>query len=157
MITIEGFQSMMKPRILIADDHPVVLDALRELLDDIAVVVGVVTDGQPLVEAAQRLEPDIIFVDISMPKMNGLDAVRALQVCVPQCKVIVLTVHREPVYVSLAFRAGARGYLLKRTSLYSELPQAIMHVLAGDRYMGLGVNAEGTSEYGTLPSGASPI
>ena len=74
-------------------------------------------DGQALVEAAQRLEPDIIFSDISMPRLNGLDATRALQTCVPQSKVIILTVHREPVYVSLAFNAGARGYLLKRTAL----------------------------------------
>lgn len=73
---------MAKPRILLADDHPVVLDALRGLLDEVGEVVGMVTDGQPLVEVAQRLEPDIIITDISMPKMNGLDAVRALQICV---------------------------------------------------------------------------
>ena len=133
---------MVKPRILLADDHLEVLDALRGLLDEVGEVVGIVTDGQALVESAKRLEPDVIITDISMPKMNGLDATRALQVWVPQSKVIILTVHREPVYVSLAFRAGARGYLLKRTSLCAELPQAILHVLAGDRYMGLGVKEE---------------
>jgi DNA-binding NarL/FixJ family response regulator len=131
-----------KPRILLADDHLEVLDALRGLLDEVGEVVGVVTDGQPLVEAAQRLRPDIIITDISMPKMNGLDATRALHICVPQSKVIILTVHREPVYVSLAFKAGARGYLLKRTSLCAELPQAIAHVLAGDRYVGMGLKEE---------------
>ena len=133
---------MKKPRILLADDHPVVLEALRGLLDELGEVVGMVADGQSLVQEAQRLEPDIILTDISMPKMNGLDAVRALQTWVPQCKVIVLTVHREPVYVSLALRAGACGYLLKRVSLSAELPQAVMHVLAGDRYLGLGVEEE---------------
>jgi DNA-binding NarL/FixJ family response regulator len=134
---------MMKPRILLADDHPVILSALCGLIEDgLGEVVGMVTDGQPLVEAALRLEPDIIILDISMPKMNGLDATRALQICVPQSKVIILTVHREPVYVSLAFKAGARGYLLKRTSLYTELSQAFLHVLAGDRYLGQGVSEE---------------
>ena len=62
-----------------------------------------------------------------------------LQTCAPQSKVIILTVHREPVYVTLAFHAGACGYLLKRTALRSELPDALLHVLAGDRYIGLGV------------------
>lgn len=128
----------MRPRILLADDHPEMLDALRAILDELGEVVGMVTDGQALVEAAQRLGPDLIFSDISMPGLNGLDATRALQVCVPRSKVIILTVHREAVYVSLAFNAGARGYLLKRTAA-AELPQAVLHVLAGDRYIGQGV------------------
>ncbi len=129
---------MTKPRILLADDHPEVLDALQALLDELGEVVGRVTDGQALVEAAQRLEPDLIFSDISMPKLNGLAATRALQVCAPKSKVIILTVYNEPTYVSLAFDAGARGYLLKRTAV-TELPQAVLHVLAGDRYIGQGV------------------
>ena len=132
---------MKKPRILLADDHPVILSALCGLLeeDGVVEVVGMVTDGQALVEAAQRLKPDIIIADISMPKLNGLDATRALQTTVPQSKVIILSVHREAVYTSLAFQAGARGYLLKRTNLRTELSQALLHVLAGDRYIGLGV------------------
>jgi DNA-binding NarL/FixJ family response regulator len=134
---------MKKPRILLADDHPEMLKAVRGLLEDeLGEVVGTVTDGQALVETAQRLKPDIIISDISMPKLNGLDATRALQTCVPQSKVIILTVHREPVYVTLAFNAGARGYLLKRTGLHAELSQALLHVLAGDRYIGLGVSEE---------------
>ena len=133
-----GQQDMTKPRILLADDHPEVLDALRPFLDELGEVVGMVTDGQALVEAARRLEPDLIFSDISMPRLNGLDATRALQSCLPQSKVIILTVHREAVYLSLAFNAGARGYLLKRSAV-AELPQAVLHVLAGDRYIGQGV------------------
>jgi DNA-binding NarL/FixJ family response regulator len=129
---------MTKLRILLADDHLEMLDALRAILDELGEVVGMVTDGQALVEAAQRLEPDLIFSDISMPGLNGLDATRALQACLPQSKVIILTVHREAVYVSLAFNAGARGYLLKRSAVV-ELPQAVLHVLAGDRYIGQGV------------------
>jgi DNA-binding NarL/FixJ family response regulator len=134
---------MKKPRILLADDHPEMLNALCGLLEDgLGEVVGMVADGEALVEAAQRLEPDIIIADISMPRLNGLDATRALQSCVPQSKVIILTVHREPVYVTLAFHAGARGYLLKRTALHAELSQALLRVLAGDRYIGPGVREE---------------
>jgi DNA-binding NarL/FixJ family response regulator len=92
---------MKKPRILLADDHPVILDALCGVLEDgVAEVVGRVTDGQALVDAAQQWEPDVIITDISMPKLNGLEATHALQICVPRSKVIILTVHREPVYVT---------------------------------------------------------
>lgn len=134
---------MRKPRILLADDHPKMLTALCSVLEDgLGEVVGMVADGEALVEAAQRLEPDIIISDISMPMLNGIDATRALQTCVPQSKVIILTVHREPVYVTLAFHAGARGYLLKRTAILGELSQALLHVLAGDRYIGLGAKEE---------------
>ena len=134
---------MKKPRILLADDHPEMLSAICGVLDDkFHEVVGMVADGEALVEVAQRLKPDIIIVDISMPKMNGLDATRVLHTSVPQSKVIILSVHREPVYVSLAFDAGARGYLLKRTGLHTELPKALLSVTAGDRYIGLGIREE---------------
>jgi len=136
---------MSKPRILLADDHPVVLEALRDLLDELGDVVGTVRDGQELVEAAQRLKPDIIFADISMPRLNGLDATRALQTCAPQSKVIILTIHQEPCYVTMAFNAGARGYLLKRPGLHAELPQALLRVIAGDRYIGLEAREERAS------------
>ncbi len=134
---------MMKPRILLADDHPEMLSAICGVLEDkFGEVVGVVTDGEALVEAAQRLRPDIIITDISMPKLNGLEASRVLHASVPDSKVIILSVHREPVYVSLAFNAGARGYLLKRTGLHTELPKALQRVIAGDRYIGLGIREE---------------
>jgi DNA-binding NarL/FixJ family response regulator len=134
---------MKKPRILVADDHPAILMAVCVLLEDsVGEVVGRVTDGQALLEAAQRLEPDIIFTDISMPKLNGLEATRALQRAVPQSKVIILTSHHEAAYATLAFEAGARGYLLKRSSLHAELSQAVLHVMAGDHYIGLGVSTE---------------
>jgi DNA-binding NarL/FixJ family response regulator len=134
---------MKKPRILLADDHLVMLTVLCDLLEDgLGEVVGMVTDGQELMEAAQRLKPDVIILDISMPRLNGLDATRALQTIVPQSKVIILTVHREPVYVSLAFKAGARGYILKRCASNGELSEALLHVLAGDRYIGRGVEEE---------------
>lgn len=134
---------MKKPRILLADDHPEMLSAICGVLEDkFGEVVETVADGEALVEAAQRLKPDIIIADISMPKLNGLDATRVLQASVPQSKIIILSVHREPVYVSLAFNAGARGYLLKRTGLHTELPKALLSVTAGDRYIGLGIREE---------------
>ena len=129
---------MSKLRILLADDHPEVLAGLRSILDELGEVVGIVEDGQALVEAAQRLLPDIIISDISMPRLNGLDATRALRTCAPESKVIMLTVHREAVYVSLAFNAGARGFLLKRSAV-SELARAVRHVHDGKRYVGQGV------------------
>jgi DNA-binding NarL/FixJ family response regulator len=126
---------------LLADDHRELLDALRPLLDEVGEVVGMVEDGQALVEAARLLEPDLIFTDISMPRLNGLDATRTILASLPQSKVIILTVHREAVYLSLAFNAGACGYILKRSAV-AELPQAVLHVLAGDRYIGQGVGGK---------------
>jgi DNA-binding NarL/FixJ family response regulator len=134
---------MKKLRILLADDHPDMLSAICGLLEDkLGDVVGMVADGEALVEAAQRLKPDIIIMDISMPKLNGLEAARVLQTSVPDSKVIILSVHRESVYVSLAFQAGARAYLLKRTGLHTELSKALLRVTAGDRYIGLGMREE---------------
>jgi DNA-binding NarL/FixJ family response regulator len=133
---------MIKPRILLAEDHPKVREVLLNLLVELGEVVGAVADGQALVEAAQWLKPDIIISDISLPKLNGLNATRALRICAPQSKVIILTAYQEPEYLTLAFDAGARGFLLKRTALHAELPQALLHVLAGDRYIGLGVKEE---------------
>lgn len=138
---------MDKPRILLADDHPEMLSALCSLLvsDGLGEVVGTVADGEALLEAAQRLEPDVIIMDISMPRLNGLEATRVLQATIPQSKVIILTIHREQAYVTMAFQAGARGYLFKTTPFHAELSQALLHVQAGDRYLGLGVREEWAS------------
>lgn len=144
---------MARPRILLADDHPDLLKALRGVMGELGEVVGAVTDGEALVRDAQRLKPDIIFTDISMPRMNGLDATRALQAQMPESRVIVLTSHQNPAYATLAFAAGARGYILKKTALYAELSQALLHVLAGDRYIGLGVRGEWESGGSASTSG----
>lgn len=125
---------MMRPRILIADDHSMILAGLRKLVEADGDVVGAVEDGRALVEEAQRLRPDVILLDISMPLLNGLDAARQLTKLVPDSKLIFLTMHATPTYATEAFKAGASGYLIKRSAA-SELKQAIHAVMRGQHYM----------------------
>lgn len=123
-----------RPRVLLADDHTLVLEGLRRLLEDQCELVGMVEDGRALLDAAPRLAPDVILLDISMPLLNGLDAARRLRTLVPRSRIIILTMHADPTYASEAFEAGAAGYLLKRSAA-SELAAAIAAVLAGRRYL----------------------
>jgi DNA-binding NarL/FixJ family response regulator len=97
-------------------------------------VVGTVEDGRALVEEAKKLRPDLILMDISMPLLNGLDAARQLTKLVPESKLIFLTVHTTPTYVTEAFKAGASGYLVKQSAT-AELKLAIQTVLRGQHYM----------------------
>jgi DNA-binding NarL/FixJ family response regulator len=117
-----------------ADDHSLVLAGLRRLVEEEGDVVGTVEDGRALVEEAKRLRPDLILLDISMPLLNGLDAARQLTKLVPDSKLIFLTVHTTPTYVTEAFKAGAVGYLVKQSAT-AELKQAIQAVLSGQHYM----------------------
>ncbi len=125
---------MTRPRILMADDHSIVLAGLRKLVEAEGEVVGTVEDGRALVEEAQKVLPDIILLDISMPLLNGLDAARQLCKLVPDSKLIFLTMHATPTYATEAFKAGASAYLLKRSAA-SELRQAIQAVLCGQQYL----------------------
>jgi DNA-binding NarL/FixJ family response regulator len=125
---------MKKPRVLMADDHSLILAGLRKLVEVECDVVGMVEDGRALVEAAQKLRPDLILLDISMPLLNGLEAARQLTKLVPESKVIILTMHASPTYATEAFQAGASGYLLKRSAA-SELSKAIESVLQGQQYL----------------------
>lgn len=125
---------LKKPRVLLADDHTLVLEGFKKLLEETCEVVGVVEDGRSLLEAAERLQPDIITLDISMPLLNGIDAARQLKKIAPHAKLIMVTVHADQAYVRQAFQAGAAGYLLKR-SAGSELNQAIQAVLSGNYYV----------------------
>ncbi len=125
---------MKKPRVLMADDHSLILAGLRKLVEVESEVVGTVEDGRALVEAAQKLQPDLILLDISMPLLNGLEAARQLRVLVPESKLIFLTMHASPTYATEAFQAGASGYLLKRSAA-SELSVAIRSVLRGQHYL----------------------
>ena len=125
---------MTKPRVLLADDHALVLEGFKKLLEAQCQIVGSAEDGRALLDAAKRLRPDIIVLDISMPKLNGLDAARRLRKIVPQARFIFVTVHADADYVNQAFQAGASGYLLKR-SAGSELLQAVEAVKNGHYYV----------------------
>lgn len=120
--------------VLIADDHKLVMEGLRKLLENQFDVVGTVEDGRAVLTAAERLKPDVILVDVTMPLLNGIDACARLRVLVPSSRVIVLTMHADRSYAAEAFRAGAAGYVLKRSAT-SELVQAIQTVLRGQRYL----------------------
>jgi len=125
---------MNRPRVLLGDDHTLVLDGFRKLLEDQCEIVGVAEDGRTLVRMAQELEPEIITLDISMPQLNGVDAAKKLKKILPRTKLIFVTMHADPAYVNEAFKAGASGYLLKR-SAGSELRQAIQSVMEGQCYV----------------------
>jgi DNA-binding NarL/FixJ family response regulator len=125
---------MSKPRVLLADDHTLVLDGFRKLLEEHCEIVGAVEDGRALLEAAERHRPDVITLDISMPQLNGIDAARRLRKISPHSKLIFVTMHADQAYISEAFKSGASGYLLKR-SAGSELVQAIQAVMNGNYYV----------------------
>lgn len=125
---------MAKPRILLADDHALVLEGFRRILEGAYELVGTVGDGRALVEAAKQLQPDIVILDVSMPLLNGIDAAAQLKKCCPGAKVIVVTMHADRDYVRSAFEAGALAYVLKRSAV-DELEQAIRAVQAGHSYI----------------------
>ncbi|MEQ1794720.1 MAG: response regulator transcription factor [Nitrospira sp.] len=125
---------MTKPRVLLADDHTLVLDGYRKLLEGFCDIVGAAEDGRTLLKLAHQLQPDIVTLDISMPHLNGIDAARKLHKELPDIKIIFVTMHAEQAYVTEAFKAGATGYLLKR-SAGSELIQAIHAVMSGHNYI----------------------
>ena len=125
---------MKRARILLADDHRLLLEAFVNLLEPEFEVVGTATDGRALLVAARELKPDVIVLDIAMPLLNGLDAAQRLKQMMPEIKLIFLTVNEDPDFASEAFRIGASGYLLKNSAA-SELFQAIEAVLKGKAYV----------------------
>ncbi len=125
---------MPKTKLLLADDHAVVAQGLSELLKDEFELAGIVHDGRALVETAERLHPDVIVTDISLPLLNGLDAIRQIRSRFPTIKAVVLTMHGDARMAVDAFRAGARGFVLK-VSPGEELIAAIEQVAAGRAYV----------------------
>jgi DNA-binding NarL/FixJ family response regulator len=123
-----------KTRLLIADDHTLVLEGLKRILDTDFDLVGMAENGRDLLHKAQELKPDVVLVDISMPMLNGIDATKQLLKTFPHMKVIFVTMHADADYVAEAFRAGASGYLLKRSAA-SELVTAIHEVVKGRYYV----------------------
>jgi DNA-binding NarL/FixJ family response regulator len=123
-----------RPRVLLADDHQMLLDALKRVLEPCCEVVGTVSDGRTLLKAAEKLRPDIVVLDIAMPQLNGLDAARHLKPVMPKLKLIFMTMNEDPDLVGEAFRAGASAFLLKQAAAF-ELTEAIEKVLKGGSYV----------------------
>jgi DNA-binding NarL/FixJ family response regulator len=125
---------MKRPRVLIADDHRILAEGLRSLLEPEFDLVGIVEDGRELLAAAEKLRPDVIVADISMPLLNGIEAVRQIKKTCEEIKVVFLTMHPDVTYAASAFEAGASGYVLKH-SAPSELVTAIQSALRGRTYV----------------------
>jgi DNA-binding NarL/FixJ family response regulator len=125
---------MNRTRILLADDHVILLEALKKLVEPAYIVVGTVNDGRSLLSAAEKLRPDVIVADINMPNMNGFEACERLVKRFPDIKVIFLTVNEDPDSAEEAVRRGASGYLLKKAAA-SELFKAIQSAMAGRPYI----------------------
>jgi DNA-binding NarL/FixJ family response regulator len=125
---------MKRPRVLLADDHLMLADALRKVIEPRCEVVGTVADGRALLEAADRLRPDIVVLDIGMPHLNGFDAGKKLKHTLPNVKLVFMTMHDDPYLVGEAFRAGGSAFLLKEAAA-SELTDAIDQVLKGGSYV----------------------
>jgi len=124
----------MKPRVLLADDHALLVGAFEKLLSGEFDVIGSENDGRALVAAAAKLQPDVIVLDISMPLMNGLEAGRQIKQQNRNIKLIYVTMNEDPDIAAEAFRAGASGYILKRSAV-SELSTAIREVMLGRSYI----------------------
>jgi DNA-binding NarL/FixJ family response regulator len=130
-----------KYRIVIAEDYTILREGLRALLSSRPEfdIVGEAEDGRVAVQCVERLKPALVLMDLSMPRMNGMDAIREIKKRSPKTKVLVLTVHKAEEYILATFRAGADGYALK-DSTHTELVIAIKSVLAGKPYLSPGIS-----------------
>ena len=125
---------MDKIRVLLADDHEPILSQVRAVLGDEFEIVGAVNNGRDAVREVQRLDPDVVVTDISMPLLNGLQAATRLKSLQARAKVVFLTVHEDEDYVAAAFAAGASGYVIK-SNMTTDLVLAIHEALSGRSYV----------------------
>ncbi|TSA02595.1 MAG: DNA-binding response regulator [Nitrospiraceae bacterium] len=142
---------MPKPRVLLADDHVLVLEGFRRILQEHYELVGTVGDGYALLAAAKTAQPDIVILDISMPLLNGIAATEQLKKICPTAKIIIVTMHADAEYVRSAFEAGASAYVLKGSAV-DELEQAIRAVLGGHSYITPLITKELVDVYLSAPS-----
>jgi DNA-binding NarL/FixJ family response regulator len=131
---LSAVRQQNKPRVLIADDQAIVAAGVRKLLEPDCEVVGIVEDGRTLLEAAQKLRPNIIVLEVLLPQIHGIDAARQLTKLVPGSKLVFLTAQASPTVATEAFQAGASAYVLKR-SPSSVLKQAIQAVMKGQQFV----------------------
>jgi DNA-binding NarL/FixJ family response regulator len=132
---------MKRPRVLLADDHRIVAEGLSSLLTAEFELAGLVEDGRALVELAKKLRPDVIVADITMPHLNGIDALAQLKKENPNVRVVFLTMHQNATYARRALEAGASGYVLKH-SAPAELVMAIRAALVGKTFITPSLTAE---------------
>ena len=125
---------MTRPRVLLADDHRMMAEGLKALLPDEFELVGIVEDGRAMIEAAERLRPDVIIADVTMPNLNGFEALARLRKSHPNIKVVFLTMHQNAAYARRALDAGASGFVVKH-SAPEELVQAIHAALTGKTFI----------------------
>jgi DNA-binding NarL/FixJ family response regulator len=125
---------LKRARVLLGDDHTIILEGVRRILEPHFEVVGAVADGRALIAAVEELHPDVVVADISMPLLNGIEVARQLQKSQSGAKIIFLTMHPDATYATEAFRAGASGYVLK-SSAAGELVTAIQEALRGRTYI----------------------
>jgi DNA-binding NarL/FixJ family response regulator len=123
-----------KARLLIADDHTLVAEACKKLLEPEFQVVGIAYNGRQLLQVAQELRPDVVIIDVGMPQLNGLDAGEQLKDLLPSCKLVYLTMNMAPDVAAEAFRRGASGYVVK-SSAAEELVTAIRRALRSESYL----------------------
>jgi DNA-binding NarL/FixJ family response regulator len=142
---------MKRPKVLIADDHSMVIDGLRSLLEPEFEVVGAVNDGRAVLPEVRKLQPDVVVIDISMPLLNGLDCTRQLHDTGCTAKILILTMHMDATLAQEALAAGASGYLLK-SSPGSELKGALRDVLQGRTYLSPGVTRDAVEIMGRMTS-----
>lgn len=142
---------MKRPKVLIADDHSMVIAGLRSLLEPEFEVVGAVNDGRAVLPAVRKLQPDVVVIDISMPLLNGLDCTRQLHDTGCTAKILILTMHPDATLAQEALAAGASGYLLK-SSPGSELKGALRDVLQGRTYLSPGVTRDAVEIMGRMTS-----
>ncbi len=130
-----------KQHILIAEDYTILREGLRALIsaDPDFEVIGEAEDGHEAIRLAEKLKPNLILMDLSMPRMNGMDAIREIRKRIPDTKIVVLTIHRTEEYILATFKAGANGYVLKDAT-HEELMLAVRNVLSGKRYISPGIS-----------------
>ncbi len=132
----------MRPRLVLADDHGLMLEGLRRILEPEHEIIGAVTDGRALLETAKTLNPDMVLLDISMPLLNGIEAAVRLSKELPHIRIVVVSMHTDPDYVRAAFDSGASAYVLKRSAA-DELKIAIREVMSGKTYISPGIATTG--------------